>query len=106
LTSPVECITPDATLLIDGVAQDGLEITTMWQRLKLLTVLLGVFLSRRHGRALLARVHASNLGEADRDLVTRILRAALRLPEAPVPERFVLDAPAAPASRDPDCHAS
>jgi hypothetical protein len=78
----------------------------MWQRLKLLTALLGVFLNRRHGRALLARVQASNLGEADRDLVTRILRAALRLPDAPVPERSVRDAPAAPAARDHDRHAS
>ncbi len=78
----------------------------MWRRLKLLTALLGVFLNRRHGRALLARVHASNLGEADRALVTRILRAALRLPDAPVHERSVRDAPAAPAARDPDRHTS
>jgi hypothetical protein len=82
------------------------ETTTMWQRLKLLTALLGVFLNRRHGRALLARVHASNLGEADRDLVTRIMRATLRLSDAPVHERPARDAPAAPASRDHDRHAS
>jgi len=78
----------------------------MWPRLKLLTALLGVFLNRRHGRALLARVQASNLGAADRDLVIRILRATLWLPDAPVPERSARDAPAAPASRDPDRHAS
>jgi hypothetical protein len=82
------------------------ETTVMWQRLKLLTAFLGVFLNRRHGRALLARVQASNLGEADRDLVTRIMRATLRLPDASVHERSALDAPAAPASRDHDRHAS
>ena len=78
----------------------------MWQRLKLLTALLGVFLNRRHGRALLARVHASNLGEADRALVIRILRVTLRLPDAPVHERSARDAPAVPASRNPACDAS
>ena len=65
----------------------------MWQRLKLLKDLLGVYLNRRHGMAFLERVQASNLGEADRDLVTRILRAALRLPDAPGKSRLRLKPP-------------
>jgi hypothetical protein len=36
------------------------ETTAMWQRLKLLTAFFAGFLNRRHGRALLARVQASN----------------------------------------------
>src|SRR5262245_24027399 len=75
LTAPVESITPDAKLPLMGLLWMA-ETTTMWQRLTLLTALLSVFLNRWHGRALLARVQASNLGEADRALVTRILRAA------------------------------
>ena len=42
----------------------------MWQCHKLPTAFLRVRLNRRRGRALPARVQASNLGEADRDLIT------------------------------------
>lgn len=78
----------------------------MWQQLRLLTVFLGVFLHRRHGRALLARVQTSNLDDADRDFVTRILRVTLRLPDALGREQSGPDAPAAPVSRRHTRHAS
>jgi hypothetical protein len=80
----------------------------MFQRLQLLKRLLGLFLSRHHGMALLERVQASNLSDADRDRVTHIMRATLRLPEAPGHEPSAPDAPApsAPASRRCACHTS
>ena len=65
----------------------------MFQRLKLLKCLLGLFLSRPQGMALLERVQASNLSDDDRDRVTRIIRATLKLPDAPGEEP---SAPAAP----------
>ena len=55
----------------------------MVQRLKLLKDFLGVYLNRQQGMAFLERVQASNLSDADRALVTRILRATLKLPDAP-----------------------
>jgi len=55
----------------------------MFQRLKLLKGLLGLFLSRPQGMALLERVQGSNLSDDDRDRVTRIIRATLKLPDAP-----------------------
>jgi hypothetical protein len=55
----------------------------MFQRLKLLKRLLGLFLSRQQGMALLERVQASSLSDNDRALVTRIIRATLQLPDAP-----------------------
>lgn len=67
----------------------------MVQRLKLLKDVLSVFLNRRHGLALLERVHASNLSVEDRALVRRILRAMLRLSEDRGHEVSESDAPAA-----------
>lgn len=72
----------------------------MLQRLKLLKDLLGVALNRRHGRAFLERVQASNLRDEDRDLVTRLIRATLRLPEDHVHE------PSSPEVSAPSVHAA
>jgi len=69
--------------------------TTMVQRSKLLKDLLGVSLNRQQGIALLERVQASTCSDAERALVTCIMRAPLKLPEAPVQE------PSAPAAPDP-----
>jgi hypothetical protein len=68
--------------------------TTMFRRLKLLKDLLGVYLHRQQGMAFLKRVQASNLSDDDRDLVTRIIRATLKLPDGPVQE------PSSPAAPD------
>jgi hypothetical protein len=65
----------------------------MLQRLKLLKRLLGLFLSRQQGMALLERVQASDLREEDRALVIRIIRATLKLPDAPGEEPSALAAP-------------
>ena len=67
--------------------------TTMLQRLKLLKDLLGFYLNRQHGIALLERVQASNLSDADRALVTRIIRAMLKLPDASGQEPSAPEAP-------------
>ena len=66
-------------------------VTPMLQRLKLLKAFLGVYLHRQQGMTLLERVQASNLSDADRALVTRIMRGTLKLPDAcgqelPAPE--------------------
>ena len=74
-------------LLLTAVA------TTMLQRLKLLKALLGIYLNRQRGMAFLERVQASNLSDADRALVTRIIRATLQLPDAPGPESSSPEAP-------------
>jgi hypothetical protein len=73
----------------------------MFQRLQLLKRLLGLFLSRHQGLALLERVQASNLSEADRNRVSYIMRTLLRLPDAPgdEPAAPATPAPSAPASR-------
>jgi hypothetical protein len=68
--------------------------TTMFQRLKLLKDFLGVYLNRQRGMAFLERVQASNLSDADRTLVTRLMRATLKLPEAPGHEPSAPEAPA------------
>ena len=80
----------------------------MLQRLKLFKHLLGVYLNPHQGMALLERVQASNLSDADRDRVTRIMRATLKLPDAPGEEPSAPDvpAPSAHASRRRDRHAS
>ena len=65
----------------------------MVQRLKFLKDLLGVYLNRQQGIALLERVQASNLSDADRALVTRIMRATLKLPDAPGQEPSAPEAP-------------
>ncbi len=67
--------------------------TMMLHRLKLLKALLGIYLNRQRGMAFLERVQASNLSEADRALVTRIIRATLQLPDAPGPESASPEAP-------------
>jgi hypothetical protein len=74
--------------------------TTMLQRLKLLKAFLGVYLNRRQGMALLERVQASNLSDADRTLVTRIMRATLKLPEARGQE------PSSPEASTPTAHSA
>ena len=60
--------------------------TTMFQRLKFLIYLLGLYLNRRKARELLERVQASNLSDEARDRIIEILRLMLRLPEEPLPE--------------------
>ena len=72
---------------------------TMLQRLKLFKHLLGIYLNPRQGMALLERVQASTLSDEDRDRVTRIMRATLKLPDAPGHE------PSAPDAPDPSAHA-
>jgi hypothetical protein len=67
--------------------------TTMFRRLKLLKDFLGVYLNQQQGMAFLERVQASNLSDEDRDLVTRIIRATLKLPEAPGQEPSSPEAP-------------
>jgi hypothetical protein len=73
---------------------------TMLQRLKLLKDFLGVYLNWQQGMAFLERVQASNLSDVDRALVTRIIRATLKLPEAPGQE------PSAPEAPDHTAHTS
>lgn len=68
----------------------------MLQRLKLFTRLLGVYLNPHQGMALLERVKASNLSDADRDRITRIIRATLQLPDARGHEPSAPDAPLPP----------
>ena len=67
--------------------------TTMFQRLKLFKDFLGVYLNRRQGIAFLERVQASNLSDADRVLVTSIIRATLKLPDALGQEPSAPEAP-------------
>jgi hypothetical protein len=67
--------------------------TTMLQRLKLLKDFLGLYLRPHQGMALLERVQASNLGEADRARVSQILRAMLRLPAESLQEPSAPQAP-------------
>jgi len=78
--------------------------TTMLHQLKLLKDFLGVYLSRQQGMAFLERVQASNLSEADRALVTRIIRATLKLPAAPGPEPSAPEAPDHTAHTACRCH--
>ena len=66
---------------------------TMLQRLKLFKHLLGIYLNPRQGMALLERVQASTLSDEDRDRVTRIIRATLKLPDDPVQEPSSPEAP-------------
>jgi len=55
--------------------------TTMFQRLKLLKDLLGLYLHRQQAKALLEQVQASNLSAEARDRISQILRFMLRLPD-------------------------
>jgi len=67
--------------------------TTMLQRLKLLKDFLALYLRPHQGIALLERVQASHLGEADRARVSHILRVMLRLPAASLQEPSAPQAP-------------
>jgi hypothetical protein len=65
----------------------------MLQRLKLLKDFLGIYLNRRQGIALLERIQASDLSADDRALVSRIIRAMLKLPADPAYEPSSPEAP-------------
>jgi hypothetical protein len=73
---------------------------TMFQRLKLLKDVFGLYLSRQKGRALLERVQASDLSDEDRARVSRIIRTLLKLPDDPGQEL------SSPEASDPAAHAS
>ena len=70
------------------------------QRLKLLKDVLGLYLNRQKGRALLKRVEASDLSDEDRARVSRIMRTMLQLPDEPGQE------PPSPEASSPSAHAS
>jgi hypothetical protein len=55
--------------------------TPMFQRLKVLKNLLGLYLNRRQAKALLEQVQASDLIDDARERLSQILRFMLRLPE-------------------------
>jgi hypothetical protein len=55
--------------------------TPMFQRLKVLKNLLGLYLNRRQAKALLEQVQASDLSDDARERLSQILRFMLRLPE-------------------------
>jgi hypothetical protein len=55
--------------------------TTMFQQLKALKNLLGLYLNRRQAKALLEQVQASALNDAARDRISQLLRFMLRLPK-------------------------
>jgi hypothetical protein len=74
--------------------------TTMFQRLKLLKDVLGLYLNRQKGMALLERVQASDLSDADRARVSRIMRTMLKLPDDPGQES------SSPEASDPSAHVS
>ena len=80
----------------------------MFQRLKVLKDVLSLYLNRQAGLTLLERVQASDLSDADRDRVSRIMRTMLKLPADPVPEPPLPEAsaPSAHASRRRQRHAS
>ncbi len=65
----------------------------MFQRLNFLIRFLGLYLSRQQRMALLESVQASSLSDDDRDRVTQIIRAMLRLPDDPVQEPSAPEAP-------------
>jgi hypothetical protein len=84
--------------------------TTMLQRRKRLKGVLGLYLDRPKGRALLERVQARDLRDEDGARVSRILRTLLQLPDAlgqelSSPEASNPSTPAA-ASRRRQRHAS
>jgi hypothetical protein len=54
---------------------------TMFQPLKALKNLLGLYLNRRQAKALLEQVQASDLNDAARNRISHILRFMLRLPK-------------------------
>jgi hypothetical protein len=82
--------------------------TMMFQRLKLLKDVLGLYLNRQKGMTLLERVQVSDLSDEDRARVSRILRTMLKLPDEPGQEASSPEAsaPSAPALRRRQRHAS
>ncbi len=80
----------------------------MFPRLKVLKDVLSLYLNRQTGLALLERVQASDLSDADRDRVSRIMRTMLKLPADPVHEPPLPEAstPSAQASRCRQRHSS
>jgi len=74
--------------------------TTMFQRLKLLKDVVGLYLNRQKGMALLERVQASDLSDGDRARVSCIMRTMLKLPDDPGQE------PSLPEASDLSAHAS
>ena len=68
---------------IDVLALDIGAATTMFQRLKRLKSVFGLYLNRQNGLALLERVESSDLSAEDRARVSRILRTMLTLSDAP-----------------------
>ena len=97
LTFHVASIKPDAYF---NRCTCSVVATTMFQRLKLLKDVLGLYLNRQQGMALLERVAASDLSDADRARVSRIIRTMLRLPDEPGQE------PSLPEASAPSAHAS
>jgi len=55
--------------------------TTMFQRLKVLKNLLGLYLNRRQAKALLEQVKASDVSDEPRDRISQPLRFMPPLPE-------------------------
>jgi hypothetical protein len=74
--------------------------TTMRPRLKWLKGVLSLLLNRQTGLALLERIHASDLSDADRARISYMRHTMLRLPED---RRHAPSSPDAPA---PSVHAS
>lgn len=56
--------------------------TPMFQQLKALKHLLGLYLNRRQAKVLLEPVQASDLNDEARDRISQILRFMRRLPKA------------------------
>jgi len=77
----------------------------MFQRLQLLTRLIGVYLRPQQGMALLERVQASTVSHEDRDLVSHIIRAMLRLPAEAMQEPSSPEGPM-PTRPSPQRHAT
>jgi hypothetical protein len=77
----------------------------MFPRLKQLKDILGLYLNRHKGMALLARIQASDLSAEDRTRLSRIMRTMLKLPEEPGQESEASD-PCTPASRRRQRHSS
>jgi hypothetical protein len=97
LTFHVASITPDAYC---NRWTCSVVATPMLQRRTRLKDVLGRYLNRQPGMALLERVAASDLSDADRARVSRIIRTMRRLPGEPG------QAPSLPEASAPSAHAS
>jgi hypothetical protein len=73
----------------------------MFQQLKLLKDVFGLYVKRQKGRELLERIESSDLSAEDRARVRHILRTMLKLPDAPgqQPDAPEASAPSMPPSR-------